>query len=227
MAQMLPAALMGAQERSTEAVKGDVYTRRWSTVQGKGKKKKVVEHELHVNPGSVGLGAIGLAVGAGVAGLGAALALRFSGKEVKTGDKLVRRMVDEYQPVYETVTVIDRPEEVTPGYWTYVKYTRVWVEGHTNPAVTHTEQRIKGAYRVVVMSNNFVPHGTYPDLTEALLKMQSRYRNPHDLMERTEKMQWVTIAGKRVLRHFYEFKVDGLSIKDKEKDTDWWNPLGL
>ena len=217
MAQIVPIASLRGKERLTEAVKGDIYTSSWTSVQGTGKKKRVVEHTVHVNPGSVGLGAIGLAVGAGVAALGGMLALRFGGKELATKDHVVRRTVDEYQPVYEQVTVVD-----SPGYWTNVKYTQVWV-----PPVTHLENRITSAYRVIVMSNNFVPHGTYKDLTEALIKMQARHKNPHELSEVVAKQQWVKVAGKSVLRHFYEFKVDGIGIVDKEKDAAWWNPLGL
>ena len=60
-----------AAERAGKALTGDVYTRSWTSVVGKGKKKKVVDHTLHVNPltlaigtmfagGALALGAIGL-----------------------------------------------------------------------------------------------------------------------------------------------------------------------
>ncbi len=49
-----------ASKRVAEALKNDIYVVSWSSVKGKGKKKRVVEHELHVNPVAVG---VGVAVG--------------------------------------------------------------------------------------------------------------------------------------------------------------------
>ena len=103
MAQILPIAAGKAKERSTEAVKGDVYVRKWTSVEGKGKKKRVVEHEIHANPGSIGLTAVGLAVGAGVAVVGGALALRFSGKKLITGAGKMERILRVYDITYKTV----------------------------------------------------------------------------------------------------------------------------
>lgn len=51
-----------------EAVKGltgDLYVRRWTSVTGKGKKKKAVEHEARVNVATVLVGAVAAGVGVG------------------------------------------------------------------------------------------------------------------------------------------------------------------
>jgi len=53
-----------------KALTGDIYTKRWTEIVGKGKKAKLVEKELRVNPVGIGLGAAALAtaaVGAGIA----------------------------------------------------------------------------------------------------------------------------------------------------------------
>lgn len=50
-----------------KALQGEIYTRRWVSVTGKGKKKKEVQHEVHVNPLGIGLGVLAVG-GAAVAG---------------------------------------------------------------------------------------------------------------------------------------------------------------
>jgi hypothetical protein len=77
-----------AAEHAGRALTGDIYTRRWTTVKGTGRKKKLVDHELRVNPVSVGLGL----VAAGVAAAGAAAALWFTQRKLttETGADLVR-----------------------------------------------------------------------------------------------------------------------------------------
>jgi hypothetical protein len=51
-----------------KAAQGEIYARRWTSVTGKGKKRREVQHEVHVNPLGIGLGVV--AVG-GAALLGA------------------------------------------------------------------------------------------------------------------------------------------------------------
>ncbi len=125
MAAMVPFAAKGAQNASQTASKvltHDLYVKKWTTVKtkGKGKKKQVtpVEHELHINPVSIAI--IGAAATAGVAAL--ALGLWLSGNKAKLGGtKVVKRIVDEYQPVYKTVTVVDVPAvSAIEGHWEFV-----------------------------------------------------------------------------------------------------------
>jgi len=56
-----------AAEKASRALTGDIYVSRWKTTKGKGKKKKVVDRELHINPltaiVAVGAGALALGVG--------------------------------------------------------------------------------------------------------------------------------------------------------------------
>ena len=54
-----------------KALTGDIYSKHWTEVVGKGKKAKVVDHEVHVNPVGIGLGAV--ALGAAALAVGAAL----------------------------------------------------------------------------------------------------------------------------------------------------------
>jgi hypothetical protein len=54
-----------------KALTGDIYSKHWTEVVGTGKKAKLVEHEVHVNPVGIGLGAV--ALGAAALAAGAAL----------------------------------------------------------------------------------------------------------------------------------------------------------
>jgi len=55
-------AAQTAQGSLQKALTGDIYTKTWVETVGKGKKAKIVEHTVHVNPVGIGLGA--LAIGA-------------------------------------------------------------------------------------------------------------------------------------------------------------------
>jgi len=264
MAQILPIAALRGKERVVEPLKGDVYTRSWTSVEGKGKKKRIVQHEVHVNP----LTLVVAGVGAAGAGLLGALALHGMGKQVSmTAQKQAKRIVDEYQPEYEDVKVVDTPyraatadvyEDVPAAYRHDVVGMKCSIDGeiYTDPQLianhsqmhihsgegaptwstaytdvlihpastrrvsegqpeqleeSHLERRLKTELRVVVMSNRYVPHGTYGDLTEALEKMQARYTDPRNLQEK--RSHWVTINGKEVLRHFYTFDYRGVGTE--------------
>ena len=64
-----PIVAAEAGKRGLEAGKalaGDIYTRRWTSEKGKGKKKRVVEHELKVNALSAALVTVGAATTAAV-----------------------------------------------------------------------------------------------------------------------------------------------------------------
>lgn len=137
MAAMLPLAVKGKE--STQALKNDIYVKRWTT-KGRGKHKgQEIVHELHVNAVGAVVGGIGLVVGGAAAAWMGSQALKSTGHRVIRGDKRMLRTLRVYAPVSTTKTVVDKPATVVPGYWTNEKYSRVWVEGHTNPAETHEE----------------------------------------------------------------------------------------
>ena len=65
---MIPAQLAEkAAGKASRALTGDVYVSKWQTTKGKGKKKKVVDRELHINPllviAAVGAGVLAVGVG--------------------------------------------------------------------------------------------------------------------------------------------------------------------
>lgn len=62
-------ALEGAKrgKQAGNALLGDIYTRRWTTITGTGKKKHEVDHELKVNPMSILIGGAAVGVGAAAA----------------------------------------------------------------------------------------------------------------------------------------------------------------
>ena len=147
-------------KESAQALKNDLYVRKWTSVKGKGKSKKVVEHEAHLNPASVGVGAVGLAVGAGLAGLAAVLALRFGGRKLAEGDAELIRIVRIYSAKTEQVKVVDTP--AIPAHYITVNIKgvlkTVWIP--EAPEVSHMETRILGQ-RVVVLSKRGVPVRTF------------------------------------------------------------------
>ena len=87
-----------------KALTGDIYTRRWTSVVGKGKKKRVVEHEAHLNT----LSAVILAAGAATTAALAGAALWATGKSFKraASTTVVRRWVEDQKK--GTVTVYSR-----------------------------------------------------------------------------------------------------------------------
>lgn len=143
--------LEGAKRASkaANALTGDIYVRRWTTVVGKGKKKREVEKELHVNP----LMLIGTAVAGGVAVAGAAVGLWLTQRKVgKAAQAENVRIMRFYEPVFEEKTVVITPETTTT----------VWdARGvpHTVivPAVLGTETVMTKAGRLVVYSKRMRP----------------------------------------------------------------------
>jgi hypothetical protein len=90
--------------------------RRWTTVKGKGKKKKELDHELHVNPVTVGVAALVAAGAAATVAVGLWLTQQKVGKtdQVATKTRYARLYEAVYEPVYETK--VDSPawdEDVT------------------------------------------------------------------------------------------------------------------
>jgi len=92
-----------------KALTGDIYTKTWSEVVGRGKKAKIVEKTVHVNPVGIGLGA--LAVGAAATAAVGALWLA------------QLKLTPVRHPQYHTV--VDTPAE--PQKWVVTR------EGGTEP----------------------------------------------------------------------------------------------
>ena len=102
-----------------------------------------------------------------------------------------------YNPIYAPV----------PSHW---EYTVEIVHHDEIPAVTHPEQRVKTAAKTVVMTNRFVPRGSYATFDEAINKMQARHKNPVNLKE--TRLVGVELRGTKILRHFMEFTTDGNTL---------------
>lgn len=119
VAPIIAAGGIKAAEHAGRALTGDIYTRRWTTVKGTGRKKKLVDHELRVNPVSVGLGL----VAAGVAAAGAAAALWFTQRKLttETGADIVR-VWDSYGTTYTTTTKTVYDPTKTPPYTVVTEY---------------------------------------------------------------------------------------------------------
>lgn len=154
-------AAKGAQN-AANALTGDIYVKRWTSVHGKGKKKKEVDHELHINP-LTALAAAALGAGAlATAAVGLWLTQQKVGKKM-SGDtvlpKLKVRYARLYEGVYETITtvVVDSPAHEE----TYTTYIHGFPKGVTRwvQAVTHEEykQIVKKAPRCVLYTDRFIP----------------------------------------------------------------------
>lgn len=139
-------AAQSAGERARNALTGDIYTRGWTTVSGTGKNKRVVHHELRVNPVSVGLGAI--AAGVTAVGLGVGLWL-VQKKVVRSDSKSFVRIVDYHPSETTTTTVVDEEayyyRDKDTGRMIYV------------PAVTHEETTITKLRYWIVKNSVGVP----------------------------------------------------------------------
>ena len=99
-----PIVAAEAGKRGLEAGKalaGDIYTRRWTSEKGKGKKKRVIEHELKVNALSAAL----IGIGAAATATGAAFALWMTQRKltVTKGKDMVRRVT--WSPSRQLVTI--------------------------------------------------------------------------------------------------------------------------
>ena len=96
-----------------KALTGDIYSKHWTEVVGKGKKAKLVEHEVHVNPVGIGLGVV--ALGAATLAVGVAL--------------WVGQMRIVPTKVYQYHTIVDVPEvPEVPAIWNWVTVDDEWVE---------------------------------------------------------------------------------------------------
>lgn len=102
-----------ASEGVGRVLTGDIYVRRWQTVQGAGRKRRTVDHELHVNlvSSAVGLAAGGLALGFG------AVALWLTQRKIETtkGKDLVLRL-RLYDSITKTVHHAERYHFVTDPF---------------------------------------------------------------------------------------------------------------
>jgi hypothetical protein len=195
-------------QNASKPLTGDIYVRRWTTVKGKGKKKKELDHELHVNPVSVGVAALVAAGAAATVAVGLWLTQQKVGKtdQAKTKTRFARL----YEAVYETVTVVDTPardETVTTYIHGYPKTVVVHYE-----AVTHQETRVARASRLVVYTDRMLPIRTVAEAT-----------NYDGVISKHEAAQgWVTVGefgtvfttGEDRLGKYVEVKV---SLKNDSK----------
>ena len=95
-----------ASSEVKKALTGDVYVRKWTSSTGRGKKKQLVDHEVHFNP----LVIAGTVVAAGAAATLGMMALWFSQRKLTTtAGKTIIRRVRIYEPIYKMVTIIDTP----------------------------------------------------------------------------------------------------------------------
>jgi len=110
-----------AAGKAQKALTGDIYTRRWVSVEGKGKKAKLVEHEAHLNPLIAVLG-LGAAATAGVAALWLAQL------------KLTPVHHQTYKTVIDTPAYTETRPIAEVGHWAdnvvvVGKMDPIWIEG--------------------------------------------------------------------------------------------------
>lgn len=148
---MIPVAGIAASKgkETAQALKNDVYVRKWTSVEGKGKKAVAVEHEIHVNPTGILTGVAAGVVAAGAAVLGGALALRFSGKKLEMGEVKHYFMVDTFESTvigYNTVedspAVAATPDETV----TYDQYIWALQDLETLRIVRRYEYKVPTPY---------------------------------------------------------------------------------
>lgn len=103
-------AAQSAQGGLQKALTGDIYTKTWFETVGKGKKAKLVEKTVHVNPVGIGLGmlAIGAAATAAVGALWLAQL----------------KLTPVHHRTY--TTVVDTPE--VPAQYQWVTVNDEWIE---------------------------------------------------------------------------------------------------
>ena len=111
-----PLVALKAAGSAQKALTGDLYVKRWQTVKKRPKSKGgdlAVEHELHINPITVGVGLVGGVAVLGLAAYVGTKALKTSGyRVVKGANKTAIRIVRLYDGVYGDVEVIDTPGQV-------------------------------------------------------------------------------------------------------------------
>ena len=214
MASMIAAeAGKKGSEIAAKALTGDIYTRRWTSVVGKGKKKKAVDHEVRVNALTLAIAAVGAA---STAALGAG-ALWLSQKKLGRTDSTVvyRRSVSTPAT---TQTVV-----VKKGYSeTYTTYTRV--PGFDEPVPREftryiepvTEERtVDGTTRVY--TKNGMPIATKP------IPNPSFEANTGKYLHKTTELRYVWT--KRLVRDYTDAK--GNRVRWWECTTTDRSSLGM
>ena len=229
-----PVLALQAADSSRQAVAksltGDIYVRRWSTVKKRPKHKggpQVIDHELHVNPVSIGLGLVAL----GGAAAAAAAALWLGQRKLVYGaggtdnPAVMWRIVKQYEAQTKTITVVDQP--AVPGHYetviTYIKgypkEVQIWVEG--TPAITHEQTVVTRPERVVVTTLRGVPVRTY----------QGYDTTPNAVLsEREKSMGWQLSSdrqgtaylgeGKDTLGSYQKMKYKFVNASKKRLGTD-------
>ena len=195
-----------ASQKVKTALSGDIYTRRWQSTKGKGKKKKTVDHELRVN--AVSAAALAVA-GAATVALGA-MALWMTQRKLKPTDanKTIVRSVRLYEAVYkeETYTVVDTPAwdetvetvnttwEVPDPYPTTVG-SRCTLDGSEIYNVAYEEHLAAGRAAITYWHQLHDPHrvpGPGGTTSPAVVGIEVTYQPPGE---------WVTHYGTKVVHH--------------------------
>ena len=158
---LLAKGTIDASRGIQKALTGDIYTRRWTEVKGKGSTAKVVEHEVRVNPVGIGLGAA--ALGAAAVGVGVALWV----------------MQLKITPTKTKTWVIDQPYVPEVGHWethTDIDYRQqfprerthtVWVV--ESPAIEATGHYVEGRKKgfSIEQRRGFSMQDVFDDLKDA------------------------------------------------------------
>lgn len=181
-------------EKASKALTGDIYVRKWTSVSGKGKHKKAVEHEVRVNAVTGAVVAVGAALTAGLGMAALWMAQRkLSRKTTDDGDyghDLVL-VLDIYDTTYKTVTVVDEPAYDETLYWQVIRGTPTLISKETYDsllgtgavlytdvvhydAVTHEETVVDVPGYAYVKSKRGVPYKKVdsPNYTNVLTQYQ-------------------------------------------------------
>ena len=199
MASMIAAeAGKKGSEIAAKALTGDIYTRRWTSEKGKGKKKRVIEHELKVNALSAALVAVGAAATAAIGMTGLWMAQR---KLTVTQGKDMIRIYDWHDAVVTTTTV-------------QVPHTRTtYIHGNPKEVTTYTTETkvavTKQPYGIIRTQQGGVPikyitakAPAAPNYWDALSTGEKARGWRFAEVERTENFDW----GHRYVLRFHNDK---------------------
>ena len=162
-----------AQGGLQKALTGDIYSRKWVEVRGKGAKAKIIEHEAHLNPVGLGLGAVALG-GAALLGLGALwmAQLKLKPTLVKTYKTVIDvpevPAYNEHVPIAEVGHWADNTVSVGEPIRTWVP--GVWLRGVYKPGEWMTYRKVEtvpGQHWVVDVEQGYdiIPHAAIPAVT--------------------------------------------------------------
>lgn len=201
-------------EIASNALTGDVYIRRWKSLKGTGKKKRETEHELHVNPLTLAVGA----AAAGVAAVGAGIGLWFMQRKITADDGAeMVRIVDWHDPVQ---TYVQKERTVTVPVWHDPTYETVEIPiigasgdiiGYRTKEIIATEGYIEYVettdyYKELVITDGYVVVRT----SKGGIPIKTFKFGPNEGPQAT-----VALTRGEVARGWYYLQTDG------EEPTDW------